>query len=118
MKDRQFAAPCEAAAALILTTGKRPEALKVLLHELQQQDSPMSAVQAFQQLGPHAEDAVPQLRELLRAESAETRWCAVLSLDGIGPAARAALPDLEALTGDEDEDVRDSAKELVSKLRG
>ena len=115
--NERFAARCEAAAALILTTGQREQALKVLLDELQRVDSPMSAVEAFQRLGPQAEDTVPQLKELLHAESAETRWCAVLALDAIGPAARAALADLDALADDEDEDVRDAAKQLAARLR-
>ena len=45
--------------------------------------------------GASAKDTVPYLIEVLKDESDEQRWCAIVTLGRIGPAARSSIPVLK-----------------------
>lgn len=57
-------------------------------------------------LGPRAKDAVPDLREMFKAEDRSVRAAALLTLRKIGSAAREAAPELGEALKDTDREMR------------
>ncbi|MGH7224800.1 MAG: HEAT repeat domain-containing protein, partial [Gemmataceae bacterium] len=74
--------------------------------ERQQFKAGLFIARSLAQLGPRAKDAVPELRELLKAEDRAVRVAAMSALRKIGPAAREAAPDLVVLLKDTDRVLR------------
>jgi HEAT repeat protein len=57
-------------------------------------------------MGPRAQDAVPDLRELVKTEDRSARTAALLALSKIGSAARDAIPELSEALKDGDRSIR------------
>ncbi|HTU89421.1 MAG TPA: HEAT repeat domain-containing protein [Gemmataceae bacterium] len=74
--------------------------------ERQQYKASLLVARSLAQLGPRAKDAVPELRELLKAEDRGVRIAAMSALRKIGPAARDAAPELVEALKDTDRVVR------------
>jgi HEAT repeat protein len=72
---------------------------------------------ALGSIGPDAKDAVPLLKKALQEELDNTRRTAARALGRIGPPAKDALKELkEAATDDENEGVRENAREAIKLI--
>lgn len=68
-------------------------------------------------IGPDAKEAVPVLKKALQEELDNTRRTAARALGRIGPPAKDALKELkEAATDDENEGVRENAREAIKLI--
>ncbi|MBP60684.1 MAG: hypothetical protein CMJ62_04080 [Planctomycetaceae bacterium] len=74
------------------------------------------AAYALGQLGPAAQDAVPDLIEALQDSSYKVRSSAAYALGRIGPAAQSAVPALISRIGDEQQEVRSSAAAALGEM--
>ncbi len=119
LADPKFTAKVDAAIAHWRITGQTELVLKHLLAELQNVDHPWEASAGYALLGDAARSAVPTLQRLAETSEGELQLYAVEALGGIGKSSAPALVVLQKLADDEqsDEDLRDTAREAIEKIR-
>jgi HEAT repeat protein len=121
-----------ASHALALLAPKDPErALPALVGALRDRSLAVRcwAADGLGAVGPRAAAAVPALVATLKTHPkkepdlegprryyADARMAAASALGSIGPAARAAAPDLRAALEDDEENVRDAAKDALARI--
>ena len=74
------------------------------------------AAYGLQRLGPLAEPALPQLRELARDGSVDEREAAAIAIAGLGEAGAPALEELRALLRDPEGSLRTAGAEALGEI--
>ncbi len=116
MVDPQGRVRPQAAYAYYCVTRQTEAAVKTLVELLASPSQCEQALRHLRLMGPNAEPAIPDVRKLLKHESAGIRESAVLVLGNMGAVAAGEIPAIKRLASDPDPLLSQAVEEAVAAI--